>query len=475
MDKVVQSINDRQRRTFLIYFPFIAIVLLLLAGCGGSGSDDSSPPANNPPSANDDAASTNENTPVVIDVVGNDSDDDGTIDTNSVTIVEQPSNGSINNNGDGTVRYTPNPGFGGANDSFTYTVRDDDGAVSNEATVTVTVIAVNVPPTVENFCDKTKLNTPLTGSLSNLVTDQDSDVFNFRILSNGQKGTADIDLITGNFTYTPNQDAKGADTFTFEVDDLDGGTAAAEAEVIIGDTRIMPFGDSITAGIFGMSQPPGGPPPEQSERIGYRKKLYADLNDTAVGGFQVDFVGSQNDGLKLDIIDPDHEGWPGRRDDDFLDNIDNPPRVTALLDANPADIILLHIGSNDVNEKNQGGTADVDADDVEAILQEIDTWETTNNPVTVFLALITDRRTQFQELPNPDVDEFNNNIKSLAEARIDAGDDIVIVNQHDALTYPDDLSPDQVHPTIGGYEKMANTWLESIISSEKAPRCPPSP
>src|SRR3989337_2396572 len=36
--------------------------------------------------------------------------------------------------------YTPDAGFAGT-DSFTSTVRDNDGAVSNEATVTVTVVS----------------------------------------------------------------------------------------------------------------------------------------------------------------------------------------------------------------------------------------------------------------------------------------------------------------------------------------------
>ena len=50
----------------------------------------------------------------------------------------KPEHGTVVNNGDGTVTYTPNSGFIGV-DSFDYTVEDNDGAVSNVATVTVTV------------------------------------------------------------------------------------------------------------------------------------------------------------------------------------------------------------------------------------------------------------------------------------------------------------------------------------------------
>ncbi|MBN2474337.1 MAG: cadherin-like domain-containing protein, partial [Pirellulales bacterium] len=50
-------------------------------------------------------------------------------------------------NGNGTITYTPVKEFFGA-DSFRYTVRDDDGATSNQATVSVTVASVNDHPTV---------------------------------------------------------------------------------------------------------------------------------------------------------------------------------------------------------------------------------------------------------------------------------------------------------------------------------------
>ena len=42
------------------------------------------------------------------------------------------------NHGDGTITYTPIGGFVGT-DSYTYTVRDDDNAISNVATVTIEV------------------------------------------------------------------------------------------------------------------------------------------------------------------------------------------------------------------------------------------------------------------------------------------------------------------------------------------------
>lgn len=96
--------------------------------------------SNEPPTANDDEAGTGPGTPVTIDVLDNDTDDDGTLDPSTVTITRNPSaGGTVTVQADGSIRYVPpNDSFTGE-DTFRYTVADDDGAVSNEATVSVGV------------------------------------------------------------------------------------------------------------------------------------------------------------------------------------------------------------------------------------------------------------------------------------------------------------------------------------------------
>lgn len=94
---------------------------------------------NNAPVAVDDAAETRRNTAVTINVVANDYDPDGSVVPGTVAIADQPSRGgAVTNNGNGTVTYTPRRNFRGT-DTFTYTVRDNQGAVSNKATVRVNV------------------------------------------------------------------------------------------------------------------------------------------------------------------------------------------------------------------------------------------------------------------------------------------------------------------------------------------------
>lgn len=87
-------------------------------------------------SAVDDQASTREDTPVNIEVLANDTSP-GRAVFELIEIVSGPSNGSADQNPDGTVTYTPNDGFVGT-DSFVY--RATDGVLVDAATVTVFVL-----------------------------------------------------------------------------------------------------------------------------------------------------------------------------------------------------------------------------------------------------------------------------------------------------------------------------------------------
>ncbi len=96
------------------------------------------------PVAKDDSAAapvrkTTSYTPTRISVLANDSDPDGSLDPASVSIAAAPNKGgTVTVNADGTVSYTPKLKFRGK-ETFKYTVRDQAGAQSNAATVTVNV------------------------------------------------------------------------------------------------------------------------------------------------------------------------------------------------------------------------------------------------------------------------------------------------------------------------------------------------
>lgn len=98
--------------------------------------------SNSAPIANDDLnIDTKEATPVVIEVLGNDVDEIGTLEVTTVEVITAPSNGVAIVNPDGTIVYTPNEGFIGV-DTFTYEVKDDEGVRSNEGLASVTVAGV---------------------------------------------------------------------------------------------------------------------------------------------------------------------------------------------------------------------------------------------------------------------------------------------------------------------------------------------
>lgn len=120
--------------------------------------------ANEAPVAEDDSASVNKGNTVTVDVLANDSDADGSLDTSSVTVTGGPSNGTATVNSDGTIDYT-HDGSSSSSDSFKYTVDDDDGATSNEASVS---ISVNLPPEAP-----TNLSA-VTPSLNDVVLDWDA-------------------------------------------------------------------------------------------------------------------------------------------------------------------------------------------------------------------------------------------------------------------------------------------------------------
>jgi len=102
-------------------------------------------PANQAPMASNDTSTANFNSAVVIAVLTNDTDADGTLNAATVAIGTAAQNGATTIAANGQITYTPTTGFSGA-DSFTYTMMDDDGASSNEATVSVTVNAAPPPP-----------------------------------------------------------------------------------------------------------------------------------------------------------------------------------------------------------------------------------------------------------------------------------------------------------------------------------------
>ena len=172
---------------------------------------------------------TDEDTTLMIaapGVLGNDTD----IDSASliVVLVSEPSHGSLTLDEDGSFNYHPAADYNGT-DSFTY--KANDGTLdSNEATVTITVTAVNDAPVADAIAVTTDEDTPvgiiLTGS------DVDGDTLTFSVVTTPTQGT--LNGTSPNLTYTPNVNFFGFENFTYKVCDVSGqcGLATVTVEVI---------------------------------------------------------------------------------------------------------------------------------------------------------------------------------------------------------------------------------------------------
>ncbi|MDZ7268412.1 MAG: tandem-95 repeat protein, partial [candidate division KSB1 bacterium] len=207
------------------------------------------------PVANNDSASTTAGTAVTINVLANDSDSDGTLDPASVTITTAAANGTTSvNSSSGAVTYTPNPGFAGS-DSFAYTVRDNAGATSNAATVSITVNPGNAAPVANNDSASTTAGTAVT--INVLANDSDSDgtldPASVTITTAAANGTTSVNSSSGAVTYTPNPGFAGSDSFAYTVRDNAGATSnAATVSITVSNSTISsltftPIADAYTS------------------------------------------------------------------------------------------------------------------------------------------------------------------------------------------------------------------------------------
>ncbi|EAP95016.1 putative calcium-binding outer membrane-like protein, partial [Vibrio splendidus 12B01] len=165
---------------------------------------------------------TDEDTPVSGTLSA--SDEDG--DDLSFSKATEPSNGTVvvDENGDWT--YTPNENYNG-NDSFTVVVSDGQGG-TDTITVNIGVTPVNDLPVGEDVSVTTDEDTPVSGSLT--ATDADNDQLTFSKGTEPSNGSVVVDE-NGNWTYTPDENYNGSDSFSVVVDDGQGGTDTITVDV----------------------------------------------------------------------------------------------------------------------------------------------------------------------------------------------------------------------------------------------------
>ncbi len=193
-------------------------------------------PGNEAPTPVDDVAATPIDTVLEdIPVLANDSDPDGDPLTVSAAVADS---GSVTINPDGTLDYTPAPGFEGF-DTITYTVDDGNGGTVSAA-VTVTVgdpsneAPVAVDDTASTPVDTLLEDIPVLGNDS----DPDGDPLTVTAAT-APNGTVTVNG-DGTLDYQPDPGFEGTDTITYVISDGNGGTDVGEVTVTVGDDNEAP-------------------------------------------------------------------------------------------------------------------------------------------------------------------------------------------------------------------------------------------
>ncbi|HZY78731.1 MAG TPA: Ig-like domain-containing protein [Cyclobacteriaceae bacterium] len=217
------------------------------------------------PVAADDTGSGEPDKDILVSILANDTDSDGTLDTSKVDL--DPAAPGIQKDkktpeGDwkvdkGTLKFKSKKEYQGTA-TITYTVSDNEGGVSNAATVSITIAIVNAAPVAVNDSGSTTVNTPVTVNV--VVNDTDSD---------GTIDAAKVDLNTGTagvqntantaqgswsvdpqgvVTFTPIANFSGSATLSYVVSDNRGTVSnAATITINVQTVNVAPVANNDNA------------------------------------------------------------------------------------------------------------------------------------------------------------------------------------------------------------------------------------
>jgi|GEM_PF-4639371 len=252
-----------------------------ITGVDGTGesafsAEEVVPALNNTlPEATDDQFTLNEDTSFSSNLLSNDNDPDNndpTTPTQTLTasVISSPVNGSVTLSENGDFTYTPNSNFNG-NDSFTYQIEDDFQGLA-QAQVTLQVNPVNDNPIANTDTFTVNEDTILTqpaNSLTSNDSDIDGNTVSVSTLPAQAPGSGVVVINSnGGFTYTPNSNFNGADSFVYTLQDGQGGTdtglvqitvlAVADAPIVNNDTAEVVSGSDVIINVLDNDQNPDG-------------------------------------------------------------------------------------------------------------------------------------------------------------------------------------------------------------------------
>ncbi|KAK8041302.1 esterase [Apiospora phragmitis] len=193
--------------------------------------------------------------------------------------------------------------------------------------------------------------------------------------------------------------------------------------------RVMPLGASITQGI------------KSSDGNGYRKHIRDQLR---FAGWNVNMVGSKQDG---NMNDKDNEGHPGW----VISQVTGAAKSSINLRPN---LVLINAGTNDCLQNIDTGNAGKRMQDmINLLLEKIP-------ETTIILSTILPSATR-----QSCVDDVNKQLKALKDEskRVYLAEMQLTIN---------DITSDGTHPNDEGYKKMASAWWAAFQRAEKAIKAP---
>ncbi len=202
--------------------------------------------------------------------------------------------------------------------------------------------------------------------------------------------------------------------------------------------RILPLGDSITAGNYPIEPTPGS----------YRIQLGNNFNDDDLS---IDFIGSQTNETS-DLPDPEHEGHPGWTINELTGLIEK-----GLLTEYQPDVVLLMAGTNDILSSDQ--TSEVIAD----LNQLIDRLQAELPDTEIFVSSLVPLDPELEsEQEAKIVEEVNALLPELGQQQ---GEQVTYVNAGGSIDLSD-LIDDGIHPDATGYQAIGNAWYDTLVKHD---------
>ena len=185
--------------------------------------------ANTAPVATASSVTTTEDTAVAIVLSGTDAEGNAL----TYTVLTNPTKGSLSGAAP-NLSYLPNANANGS-DSFTFRV--NDGTVNSAAaTVNLSISAVNDVPVAAARSVTTGKNAAVGITLSG--TDVEGSPLTYTVLTSPAKGS--LSGSAPNLTFTPTNNATGADSFTYRVNDGSANSATATVSINITNNNLAP-------------------------------------------------------------------------------------------------------------------------------------------------------------------------------------------------------------------------------------------